>query len=125
MSNQKIKEIIDKYIVDERIRGYSNKHFNHLERNKVYTSIDTKEDVMCANNRVKNMIESCSNEQSPDPEDIIDLEKYIGEYEIAVSKVLKCYTNFDYTAEEIQDKIDEMFYFYSQIDKIKRKKLMF
>ncbi|MFJ7467281.1 hypothetical protein ACIQWI_01910 [Peribacillus frigoritolerans] len=125
MSNQKIKEVIDKYIVDESIRKYSNKHFNQLERNKVYKSIDTKEDVSCAKNRVENMIESCSDEQSPDPEDIIDLEKYIGEYEIAVSKVLKCYTNFDYIAEEIQDKIDELFYFYSKIDKIKKKKLMF
>lgn len=123
IENEKIKQIMDKYIYDRKIKIYSNKYFSK-NKNDIFREIKSKEDVNFYNN---NVVESINIRKDMDrdvyEQDIIIIEENIGKYEIAVHKVLQCYAikdlGFDYTEEEINQLINNIFKYYKLLDEIR------
>lgn len=113
-----IKQIRDKYQYNQGIRQYSNKHF--FRDDTFFRTVNTNEDVERAYNGIKNTIKFYSEIYPLVREDIVRLEKYCGEYEIAVIKVIQCFDicNFDYTANELQRLIDSIYVLYKEVGDI-------
>lgn len=125
--NNEVKKIVDKYRYDMHIQKYSNEYyFNDQE---IFIGIKTKNDVERASNYVKNIIEHYQNFKYFKDKlvdcDIKELEKALGRYQIAVHKVLQCYENpeFDYSAEELMELINNVDLFEEKIINIEEKKI--
>ncbi|MFV2049637.1 hypothetical protein CJ195_21890 [Bacillus sp. UMB0899] len=121
-----VKEIIKKYEYDRSIKKYNFKHFFNTGDN-IFRKITTKRDVEIAQNHVVSRINEYKNAKYRlVEEDILDLERSIGEYEIAVKKVLQCYSHanfdFDYTAEELQELIDNIFKYHEKLTEVSMRK---
>lgn len=118
---REIRQIIEKYRYDRKLRVYSNKHF--FDDNLRWSRINNNNDVERAYNYIKNSIDTYKEVYPLVYDDIIRLEKALGEYEIAVSKVLNCFDNpkcnFIYTADELQKLIDNLDEFEKSISEIK------
>ncbi|MEH7525816.1 hypothetical protein V7149_21480 [Bacillus sp. JJ1503] len=117
-----INEIINKYQYDRSIRKYNDKHFFET-RNNIFRRITSRRDVEISENHVISRIDEYKNATYKlVQEDILDLERAIGRYEIAVKKVIQCYGHndfdFDYTSEELQSLIDKIFEFHEQLKEI-------
>lgn len=122
-----INKIIKKYQYDRSIRKYNDKHFFD-DGNNIFRRITSKKDVNIAKNHVISRINEYKNATYKlVEEDILDIEKAIGQYEIAVKKVLQCYGHkefdFDYSAEQLQSLIDKIFEFHEQLKEVSLKKL--
>jgi hypothetical protein len=119
-----VKEIIEKYQYDQTIKRYSNKHY--FGNNSIFAGIESKRDVEIAERHVITRLDTYKKTYPLHEDDIVDLEKAIGRYELAVKKVIQCYkytsNDFDYTAEELQMLIDKIFEFYSKLDELKIRK---
>lgn len=122
MENKKLQEIINKYRNGKKFSGK-----NYFQDNKIFSSINSKQDVQHIQTILENTINTYSDKSySVGQEDIIDLEKRVGEYEVAVSKAIQSYENtgnLGYSAEELQQLIDKVFHFHAEVAKIKLKKL--
>lgn len=124
--SKEIKQIVDKYRYDQGLRIYSNRHYFHDD--SIYRSIKNNNDVEGAYNYVKNSIEMYSKTYPLCSEDIIELEKAVAKYEIAVSKVLTfcagiSNNQFNYTADGLQELIDNIYMFYDKISDIHMRKM--
>ena len=121
-----IKEIINNYKYDKKTRTYSNKYY--FRDNSIYRSINNNNDVEKALNDVTNNIRYYENFKYPlVDDDIISLEKSLARYEIAIHKVLACfdypYCDFNYTADELMQLINNWDIFHDRIHAIRMKKL--
>jgi len=121
-----IKEIINNYKYDKKTRTYSNKYY--FRDNSIYRSINNNNDVEKALNDVTNNIRYYENFKYPlVDDDIISLEKSLARYEIAIHKVLACfdypYCDFNYTADELMQLINNWDIFHDRIHAIRMKKI--
>lgn len=118
--DKKIKEIINKYQYDRNIKKYSNKHFH--KDHSIWRKISSNKDVERKYRYVYGMIDTYNKIYPLETADIIDLERALGEYEIAVSKVLNCYDipqcKFSYSPEQLQNLIDKISEFWGKIKEI-------
>jgi hypothetical protein len=123
--DKKIEQVISKYRYSQDIRKYSNRYF--FNDNSIYSKVNNNLDVQIAKNRVSSTLQMLSKVFPLERADIEDLEKEMGRYEIAVAKVLQCfnnpYTDFNYTVEELQGLIDNIFNFYDEIDNINMRRM--
>ena len=118
-----IKEIINKYKYDKKIRMYSNKYY--FRDNSIYRSINNNNDVEKTLNDVTNNIRYYENFKYPLVDDDIEsLERSLAKYEIAIFKVLACfdnpYCNFNYKADELMQLINNWDIFHDRIHAIRR-----
>lgn len=121
-----ISEIINKYQYDRSIRKYNDKHFFETGNN-IFRRVLSKRDVGIAENHVFSRVSEYKKATYKlEEEDILDIERAIGKYEIAVKKVIQCYGHkdfdFDYTAEELQNLIDKIFEFHEQLKEVSFRK---
>lgn len=120
--NNNIKEIVNKYRWCQGIRQYTNKHY--FKDNTVYREIQSNIDVERACTHANNHIDTLGNFYPLHRDDITDLEKTVARYEIAVNKVISFAEHstgnpFTYTADELQELIDNIYKFYEEIEKIR------
>lgn len=117
MSNA-VKAIIDKHQYNQDIKKYSNRHF--FGDHSIFAKINSKKEVEIAQNTVATKIKMYDKTYPLVREDIEDLERAVGRFEISVKKVIQCYgmSDFDYSAEELQTLIDKVFDFYNEVQRI-------
>jgi methionyl-tRNA synthetase len=118
-----IREIIDKYRYDQKTKKYSNKHF--FNDNSYFRKISSRSDVSNSEIYLKNTINYFKKIYPLTTDDIIDMEKALGKYEIAVHKVLQCYDNFDfnYSVEELMELINNINKYEESISEINLRKM--
>lgn len=121
-----IKEIINKYKYDKKTRTYSNKYYFH--DHTIWRDISNNGDVEGMLNEVKNKIEYFEKFRYPLVDDDIEsLERSLAKYELAIHKVLACFDNpycdFNYTADELMQLINNWDIFHDRIHAIRMKKL--
>lgn len=80
----KIKEIIDKYIYDKSIKKYSRKYFNKAEEDEIFTNLNSEKDIDDKIRILEYNIDYYKKNRPIYKDDIINMEKLLGEYEIAV-----------------------------------------
>ena len=119
---EEIKEIIKKYEYDKKTRTYSNKHF--FKDNSFHRNVRNNDDVERAFNYINNNIKYFEDfNYDLVPDNIISLEKSLGEYEIAIHKVLACFNNphcdFSYSADELMQLINNWDIFDKKINDIR------
>lgn len=121
MSN--VKEIINKYIRDKSIKKYANKYF--FKDNTKFREIKTNEDVDNTIRGIEYFINYYKEIYPLHREDIIVMEKALGEYEIAVEKVLKFYgrLDFKYSADELLQLINNISNYENEIKEIHLRKM--
>lgn len=121
--DKEINQIIEQYIYNQSIKKYSNKYYFH--DNRYFREIQDKSDVDRALEGIKNTINYYKTIYPLVNDDIEELEKSLGKYEIAVHKVLQCYDilNFGYTANELLDLIKNIKDFENQIQDIHLRKM--
>lgn len=122
--NNEVKKIVGKYKYNMHIQKYWNEYY--FNDQKIFIGIKTKNDVEGTSNRVKNMIQCYQNSEHKLVDyDIKELKKALGRYQIAVHKVLQCYENpeFDYSAEELMELINNVDLFEEKIINIEEKKI--
>ncbi|APU60767.1 hypothetical protein [Clostridium botulinum] len=124
MDNE-VKKIIDKYKYDSKIRKYSKKYF--FQNHSIYANIRCRKDINSKLNNVEIKIQIYNEVDLLVNDDIIELEKALGEYQIAISKVLTCYgyekLDFDYSAEELQNLINNIYKLEEEIEHIRMRKM--
>lgn len=120
---EKINEIIDKYKYDKTLRMYSNKYY--FRDNTMYAKIMTKDDVDATIRSIEYYINYYKKLYPLHIEDVTDLEKALGEYEIAINKVLQCYSilKINYTADELQKLIDNISSYENEIKEINLRRM--
>ncbi|WP_102400481.1 hypothetical protein [Haloimpatiens massiliensis] len=116
----KIKEIIDKYIYDKSIKKYSRKYFNKAEEDEIFTNLNSEKDIDDKIRILEYNIDYYKKNRPIYKDDIINMEKLLGEYEIAVHRVLQCYdiVKFKYNANEIQQLIDNIEIYEKEIQEL-------
>lgn len=117
-----MENIIKKYKYNAGIRTYSNKHYL-TTGGTIHRTINDNKDVQEKHNAVNIVIERYNDISTLHKDDIVVLEKTLGRYQIAISKVITCFHNpkcdFDYTAEQVQSLIDDIYKFDEEISIIK------
>ena len=117
-----MENLIKKYKYSQGIRIYSNKHY-FKDGNTIHENINNNEDVKSKYDAVSIVIDRYNKIYPLHRDDIIELEKTLGRYQIAISKVLTNYyntsCNFNYTAEQFEGLIEDIFIFDSKIADIK------
>lgn len=123
-----IKGFLEKHKYDRSFKRYSNKYyFNNSYR--IYGDVNNNEDVEKYFNKVQNTISYFKNNLRGKlfNEDIEEVEKVIGQYEIAVSKVIGCYEldncKFNYTVDELGDLFKNIELFYNELSDIWMRKV--
>ncbi|OOB75110.1 hypothetical protein AXF41_10060 [Clostridium haemolyticum] len=123
--NKTVYKIIKENLYNKNLKKYSRKYF--YNNNSYHSQINNKQDIKSILERIENLIKYYDNFQYDlIEEDIITLEKELGQYEIAIHKVLQCYDilEFDYTADELEQLINNINLFEQKINKIILKKAM-
>jgi hypothetical protein len=120
-----IKDIIKKYEYDQKTRKYSHKYY--FKDNSIYASIKNNDDVTRAYNVIVNNISHFENfHHDLVSYDIETLERALARYEEAIHKVLACLDNlncdFNYSAEELIQLINNWDVFEEKISKIHMRK---
>lgn len=121
--DKEIKEIINKYQYDQTTRKYSNKYY--FKDNSIYAKIKNNNDVTRTYNAVVNTINYFENfDHDLVNYDIETLERALAKYEEAIHKVLACFDNhnFNYSAEELMQLINNWDIFEEKISKIHMRK---
>lgn len=120
--NNNIKQIVDKYRYDQGLRTYSNKHY-FKTGDTIHRQIRNKEDVERAKNGIEYDLDFFNKTYPLHRDDIVQIEKDLGEYEIAICKVLQCYNiiDFDYNTEELQRLIDNRYMYEKKLNDIRMK----
>ncbi|WP_313232331.1 hypothetical protein [Tissierella praeacuta] len=121
-----IKEIVNKYRWCQGIKKYSNKHY--FKDNSIYREIQCNKDVELAYMYMNNHLEAISEIYPLYRDDIIELEKTLARYEIAVNKVISFYEHsisnpFSYTAEELQQLVDNIYKYDKEIAKLNMRRM--
>ncbi|AKP78635.1 hypothetical protein AS52_03674 [Priestia megaterium Q3] len=119
MGNKTVQISINKFREKRRFSGE-----DFFKDNKVFNEMKTKQNIYRARVIVQNHIDTY-NDKSFDvgQEDIQDLKKGIGEFEIAISKAIQLYEHtIEITEEELIELIDNLFSFYNEFEKLITKK---
>lgn len=122
--DKNIKTLIEKYQFNRDIMVYSNEYY--FKDDSEFRKIKSKKDVNRVRTYANNIINQYKNEVYPlYNDDIITVEQAIARYEIAVHKAMQCYGNFDfdYSSEELQQLVDNIYKFYNLLSDIKIKKI--
>lgn len=119
--NKNIKELIDKYEFNQDLRKYTYKHFSK-DMNIIHRQINTKNDVEMAKNEIEYDLDYYSKIHPLIREDMEQIEKSLGKYEIAICKILQCYDiidDFNYSAEELKELIDNRFEYEKELSELR------
>ncbi|WP_047152161.1 hypothetical protein [Aneurinibacillus tyrosinisolvens] len=123
--DKEVKEIISRYQYSRDIKKYSNHYF--FQDDDIFSRVNNNRDVQNAQNRVESNLRMLSKVFPLERVDVEELEKDMGRYELAVAKVIQCFdnprTDFNYTAEELQQLINSVFSFYDKIDNVNMRRL--
>ncbi|MFE0561814.1 hypothetical protein ACFW1D_04870 [Priestia megaterium] len=119
MGNKTVQISINKFREKRRFSGE-----DFFKDNKVFNEMKTKQNIYRARVIVQNHIDTY-NDKSFDvgQEDIQDLKKVIGEFEIAISKAIQLYEHtIEIIEKELIELIDNLFSFYNEFEKLITKK---
>ncbi|UMZ36008.1 hypothetical protein [Priestia megaterium] len=118
MVNSTVQKSIYKFREKRKFSGR-----NILKDNKVFNEIKTKRDIYRSREIVQNHITTYNSKSyNVGQDDIEDLKKAFGEFEIAISKAINFYeNNRGITKEELIELIECLFSFYDDFGKIKIK----
>ena len=123
MENKNIKDILKEYQYSKKFRVYSNKY---EIGNSFFANINSNEDVKKIKERTENTIKYYKTIYPLDMEDIEEVEKEIGKYEIAMAKIIQCYDinrcNFKYTSDELMELINNLDKYEKEVSNIRMKK---
>jgi hypothetical protein len=120
--DKKINAIINKYKFDKKLRVYSDKYY--LKNYAIITGIKSRKEIDDYKNSAIYIINYYKRTDSDMAKDnIIEIEKAIAKYEIAVHKVLQSYGTYDfnYTSEELQQLVDDIFKDYDLLAEINQR----
>jgi hypothetical protein len=124
------KKIIDEYqyfkIGQRKIREYSNKHY--FNDRQIYSSTTSNRDIERAYEAVVNYIQYYENfDKRLESDDIDELEKALGRYEITIHKLIACFDNpyceFNYSADELLRLINDWDEFDKRIKDIHMRRM--
>ncbi|WEZ10169.1 hypothetical protein P5663_10170 [Priestia flexa] len=115
--DESMNAVIEQYRYNQDIKKYANRHyFNDWV---IYSKVKLKKDVDNYKNAVLNKVKLYKEVFPLEREDIEDVEKAIGRYELAVSKVLKTIqsldNDFDYDAHELKELVENINIFYNEL----------
>jgi hypothetical protein len=120
-----LKSIKAKYQYDKQLRKYSNRHYSN--DNSVFSKVTTNQDVERHRNYLVNTLKTYKSISPLVQDDIKDVETAMARYEIAVNKVIQTYNNvytdFNYTAEELNNLINDVFVQHDNVNKLLMRKL--
>jgi hypothetical protein len=121
-----VRAIIEKYQYSRGLRKYADKHF--FNDNSYFRKVNSNQDVERAKAGIYYRLEQYKKVFPLVHDDIIDLEKAVAQYEIAVKKVIQCWDNphvaFNYSIEEFQELIDFVFESHDKVDELAYRKAM-
>lgn len=125
MSNITLYSLQQKYQYDKKIRRFSNLHY--FSDNSIYSRVQNNTDVERHENYFLGTLEQLKKNFDLVNEDIDDLEKAMGRFEIAVNKVIACYDNprceFKFNAIQLNNLINKVFKYHELVDVIRQRKL--
>lgn len=123
--DSKVEAIIKKYEYDQSIQHHANKYFDN--NTSVFSRINSNEDVERCSKSVRSNIEYFQKIFPLQADDIEAIEKELGKYELAVKRAMQCIynpnCNFEYSAEELMNLIDNIKKFESDISTIQHRKI--
>ncbi|GAV13248.1 hypothetical protein [Paenibacillus sp. NAIST15-1] len=123
MTNE-IQTITSKYEYDKRLRRYSDKHY--FGDDSHYRKIVSKRDVELSEKHITTILDMYKKTFPLVNEDLTELEKAVGIYEISVRRVINLYGrfDFDYSPDELNELINKVFYYHDQVQAFLHRKLM-
>jgi hypothetical protein len=106
-----LKSLKEKYQYDNQIRKYSTRHYRN--DNSVFAEVSTNQDVERHRNYLVRSLNYYKKVSPLEQDDIKDIEQAMGRYEIAVIKIIQTCdfpsTDFNYSAEELNNLINDVF----------------
>ncbi|KXY50959.1 hypothetical protein AT268_30920 [Bacillus cereus] len=99
--NKELNMITEKYQYDKSIRKHAERYFDFHQRSSIHRKIETNEDVLLEKNGIENRLQTYKEVYPLISQDIIDIERSLARYEIAVGKVIQCPWNFSFSAQEV------------------------
>lgn len=99
--NKELNMITEKYQYDKSIRKHAERYFDFHQRSSIHRKIETNDDVLLEKNGIENRLQTYKEVYPLVSQDIIDLERSLARYEIAVGKVIQCPWNFSFSAQEL------------------------
>ncbi|MEC1726935.1 hypothetical protein P9E34_19690 [Schinkia azotoformans] len=121
-----MNEIREKYQYDRKLKRFSNEHF--FGDHGIYSNVNSNKDVERHENYLKSTIGIYQKTYPLVKDDILDLEKAMGKFEIAVRKVIACFDNynsdFNYNEEQLMSLIESVFNYHEQVDNLRTRKAM-
>ncbi|WP_242289778.1 MULTISPECIES: hypothetical protein [unclassified Bacillus cereus group] len=103
--NVELSKIIKKYHYDKSIRKHAEKYFDYYQRSSIHSEIKTSEDVLLEKKGIENRLQSYKEVYPLVAEDIIDIERSLARYEIAIGKIIQSPSKFSFTGQELLDLI--------------------
>ena len=123
MENKNINDILEEYKYSKKFRAYSNKY---EIGNSFFASINSNEDVKKIKERTENTINYYKTVYPLCMEDVEEVEREIGRYEIAMAKIIQCYNNdrcnFRYTANELMELINNLDKYEDEVSNLRMRK---
>lgn len=120
-----IKDMVEKYKEDKCIRRHADKYFPNDRF--IFNAIYSKEDVEIKMGCVQKTIDIYEPFEVIELDDIEQMEEALGEYEIAIQKVLQCYNmkelDLRYTSEELIELIKKIHEYEQEIQKFDRRRV--
>ncbi|MDX5853662.1 hypothetical protein SIM22_06030 [Bacillus cereus group sp. BfR-BA-01363] len=99
--NKELNMITEKYQYDKSIRKHAERYFDFHQRSSIHRKIETNDDVLLEKNGIENRLQTYKEVYPLVSQDIIDLERSLARYEIAVGKVIQCPWNFSFSPQEV------------------------
>lgn len=99
--NKELNMITEKYQYDKSIRKHAERYFDFHQRSSIHRKIETNDDVLLEKNGIENRLQTYKKVYPLVSQDIIDIERSLARYEIAVGKVIQCPWNFSFSAQEV------------------------
>ncbi|PEZ75120.1 hypothetical protein CN384_06100 [Bacillus thuringiensis] len=99
--NKELNMITEKYQYDKSIRKHAERYFDFHQRSSIHKKIETNDDVLLEKNGIENRLQTYKEVYPLVSQDIIDIERSLARYEIAVGKVIQCPWNFSFSAQEV------------------------
>lgn len=113
--NVELSKIIKKYRHDKSIHKHAEKYFDYYQRSSIHSEIKTNEDVLLEKKGIENRLQSYKEVYPLVAEDIIDIERSLARYEIAIGKVIQCPSKFSFTGQEFLDLISNISVYEKEI----------
>lgn len=123
--NITLKSLREKYQFNKELRKYSDRYY--FKDNSIFGNVKTNKDVEQHKNYILNSLKMYKEIYPLVQEDIENVERAMARLEIAVRKVIQNYDNpyadFNYTADELQLLIDDVFTQHENVNKLTLRKL--